>query len=227
MKTTLSALMAATAIVAVMPAFASAQPYGPGRGYGSGPEYGPGRGYGPDQGYGRGYDGPGYGGQSFGEREANIAQRIDEGERRGGLTRDEVRRLRDQLRQIQRLEFSYQRGGFNNVERRDLNRRLDALSAQVDRERRDNDTRGDQIFERLSQIDRSIAEGARYGGLTRPEADRLRMVLDQLRRLVSDSRRSGDGLDGRERADLNRRLDQLANRVRDERRDDQTRGGRF
>ena len=217
MKTTLTALLAGAAIIAVVPTHTLAQPYG-------GPpanDYGRGRGDG-DNGrgdYGRG----GYGDRALAEREANIAQRIDEGERGGGLTREEAARLRGQLRDIQQIEREDMRGGLSDVERRDLNRRLDALSANVDRQRHDQDRQGVEINNRLMQLDQNINDGVRGGGLTRREADRLRAEETGIRDELARDRRTGDGLDARERADLNRRLDSLANHIRQQRRDDQTR----
>src|SRR4051812_14446257 len=114
MKKSLVALMAGSAILAIIPAVVSAQPYGQGRGYG--PDRNPGRGYG----YGEYYRGD----QGIAEREANIAQRIDDGERGGGLTRAEASRLRAQLRNIQSVERADMRGGLSDYERRDINRRL-------------------------------------------------------------------------------------------------------
>lgn len=226
MKKIVPLLLAGAALAAAVPAISTAQPYGRGPDYGRGydpypgrpgPDYGPGRGRGGD--WDR-YPTPG----RINEREANIAQAIDEGERRGGLTRDEAWRLRNQLRDIQRLEDSYRRGGFTDSEIRDLNRRLDVLVNTLDRERRDGDQRGDKISERLTRIEASINEGARRGGLTWQEAAQLRADLENLRWRVANARRSGDGLDSRERADLNRRLDWLANEVERQRRDSQSRG---
>jgi len=239
MKKIVSTLLIGAALAAAVPAVTFAQPYG--RGPGPGPSYdpNPGRGYDPYPGPGRGngYDpnlgrgrGPGWDNDRYptprriAEREANIAQGIDEGERRGGLTRDEAWRLRGQLRDIQHIEDGYRRGGFSDNEIRDLNRRLDVLVSMLDRERRDGDQRGDQISERLTRIEANINEGARRGGLTWQEAARLRADLENLRWRVANARRSGDGLDSRERADLNRRLDQLANEVERQRRDNQSRG---
>ncbi len=108
MKKTLTALLAATAIAALVPALASAA--------------------------------PGRGG-AIDERIANISQRIDEGERGGGLTRNEVHRLRDQLHDIQNAEARDLRHGLNDSEQRDLNKRLDRLSADVDRQRHDRQHR--------------------------------------------------------------------------------------
>jgi hypothetical protein len=80
-------------------------------------------------------------GGNVNQKEAQIAQRIDQGIRNGALTRSEARNLQVRLAQIQRLEQSYRRGGLNMNERRDLDRRLDALSASVRVDRHDRDFR--------------------------------------------------------------------------------------
>ena len=81
--------------------------------------------------------------QNINARQDNIEHRIDMGVRNGGITRGEAIRLRADYRQITRLEQSYRRNGLSTWERRDLNRRLDALSARIRVERRDRDQRYD------------------------------------------------------------------------------------
>ena len=80
-------------------------------------------------------------GGNVNQKEAQIAQRIDQGVRTGALTRGEARNLRIRLAQIQRLEQVYRRGGLNMNERRDLDRRLDALSVSVRVDKHDRDFR--------------------------------------------------------------------------------------
>jgi hypothetical protein len=80
-------------------------------------------------------------GGNVNQKEAQIAQRIDQGIRSGALTRGEAGNLRVRLNQIQRLEQGYRRGGLNMSERRDLDRRLDALSASVRVNKHDRDVR--------------------------------------------------------------------------------------
>ena len=138
MKTFLITALAAASLTALAaPAFAQ-----PGPGYGGRPGYERGPGY--DRG-GPGFDrGRDYYGGSINEREAQIDARIDRGERSGDLTRREAWRLRSELRDIQRLERRYRftDGHISGWERQDLERRLDRLSRQVFRERRDEDRRG-------------------------------------------------------------------------------------
>ncbi|MBY9065112.1 hypothetical protein K7957_19435 [Sphingomonas yunnanensis] len=69
--------------------------------------------------------------QSINQRQARLDQRIDQGIRSGALDRNEARRLRQESRQLVALEGRYRRDGLSASERRDLDRRYDALSARV------------------------------------------------------------------------------------------------
>ncbi|CAN5510665.1 hypothetical protein BH10PSE3_BH10PSE3_29180 [soil metagenome] len=121
MKKILLSIAAVSAIAAAtVPAMASAQAYGPDRGYSHGDR--------------------GYGGQ--GDRVARLDQRIDMGIRNGGLTRNEARRLKGDLRETARLQVRYSRNGLSGWERADLDRRFDRISAQIRYERHDRDERG-------------------------------------------------------------------------------------
>ena len=82
------------------------------------------------------------------------------------------------------------------------------------------------IERRIAQIDTRFDRGVQRGDLTRREATQLRRDLTSLVRLERQYTLSGRGLDYREQADLNRRFDVLAQRVRFERRDGEDRGDR-
>ncbi len=82
------------------------------------------------------------------------------------------------------------------------------------------------INQRQRNLDRRIDMGVRNGTLTRAEAVRLRAEFRQLARLEARYRRTGSGLNGWERADLDRRFDRLSAQIRWERRDQQYRGYR-
>ena len=69
--------------------------------------------------------------QSINQRQANLNVRIDQGIRSGALTRPEAVRLRTQMRDVANLEYRYKRGGLTLAERRDLDRRFNAISARV------------------------------------------------------------------------------------------------
>lgn len=84
----------------------------------------------------------GYGNwQPINARQDNLERRIDQGVRNGSLNRREAMRLRGEFRQIALLEQRYRRGGLSMGERRDLDRRFDALSARIRYERHDSDRR--------------------------------------------------------------------------------------
>lgn len=78
------------------------------------------------------------------QRQAVLDRRIDQGIRSGRLNRPEARRIQTELRQLDRLEAQYRRSnGLSASERRDLDRRYDALAARVRYEKNDrqNDRR--------------------------------------------------------------------------------------
>jgi hypothetical protein len=79
--------------------------------------------------------------QSINARQANLERRIDVGVRNGSLTRVEARNLRNEFRQLTRLEARYRQGGLSIAERRDLDRRFDRLSQRIRYERRDRNRR--------------------------------------------------------------------------------------
>jgi hypothetical protein len=66
------------------------------------------------------------------ERSIDALQyRLDEGIRRGTITRSDATRFNDQVWQIRRLESQYARNGFNDWERTDLDRRISFLQEQL------------------------------------------------------------------------------------------------
>lgn len=77
--------------------------------------------------------------------------------------------------------------------------------------------------QRQASLEQRIDQGVRSGQLTRQEAYRLRGEMRDLNRLEARYRRSGGHLDGRERADLNRRFDRLSAQVFDQKHDPQRR----
>lgn len=81
------------------------------------------------------------------------------------------------------------------------------------------------VERREANLDRRIDVGVRNGSLTRAEAWRLRTQLRALVRL--ENRYSRGGLNWRERADLDRRFNQLSARVRFDRHDWQNRRRRW
>jgi len=165
--------------------------------------------------------------QNINQRQAQLDQRIDQGVRSGQLTRNEAARLRAEFRGIADLEIRYRRSapGLTVAERRDLDRRFDALSRKIRAERQDGQGAGNwwNINQRQAQLDRRIDQGVRSGQLTRAEAVRLRAEFRGIVALEARYRRTAPGLTVAERADLDRRFDVLARKIRWERRDWQNR----
>jgi len=159
--------------------------------------------------------------QNINARQANLDARIDAGVRNGDLTRNEAARLRDEFRDIARLEVRYRASnGLSQAERRDLDRRFDSLSARVRFERNDRQDRNDRwvpINQRQRNLDARIDAGVRNGQLTRAEAYRLRTEYGRIAALEVQYRRNG--LSNAERADLDRRFDRLSYMIQAERHD--------
>lgn len=84
----------------------------------------------------------------------------------------------------------------------------------------------DGFWERMHRQRDRIEQGVRNGDLTRREAERLtqeqREIWRQRQRLAD----RGDGLSRRDRAILQDRLNRQSERIREQRRDDDTRGRR-
>ncbi|WP_395645143.1 hypothetical protein [Terricaulis sp.] len=158
--------------------------------------------------------------QSINQRQAQLDQRIDVGVRNGSLTRAEAVRLRDEFRDLARLEARYRVNGLSYGERADLDRRFDALSARIRYERHDNQDRGNAwvpINQRQRQLDDRIDAGRRDGSLSRQEELRLRAEFRAIADLEARYRRGG--LSMGERRDLDMRFDRLSTRIMVERRD--------
>lgn len=83
-------------------------------------------------------------------------------------------------------------------------------------------TRNNWFGQRLDRINYAIQRGMERGAITPREAQQLRREHQNLWR-VGQRYYSTNGLDRRERADLERRLDRLQQRLRFERRDDDRR----
>lgn len=161
------------------------------------------------------------------ERQRLLDDRIDAGVASRQLNRREADRLRDEFRDIARLESRYRDNGLSAWERAELDRRFDALSRQIRDERHDRqiargwfggpgwtDPRGVwmNVNQRQRELDRRIDTGVRLGELTPLEARRLRDEFREVARLESRYRRGG--LSYSERADLDRRFDRLSAQIR-------------
>jgi hypothetical protein len=77
--------------------------------------------------------------QTINARQMRLDARINQGIRSGALSRSEATRLRNDFRGLARLEARYRstRPGLTLAERRDLDRRFDALSARIRIEKND------------------------------------------------------------------------------------------
>lgn len=178
----LIALLAATAVSATLPALASAQ-----------------------QGW-----------VNINQRQAQLDQRIEVGVRNGQISRAEAARLHAEFSDIARLEATYRRDGLSMNERVDLDRRFDALSMRIRAERTDNDRRGGprrdrwqhaNLNQQQAQFRQRLDRATRDGRITPVQARNLRAEFQTIANLESQYRRGG--LDARERAELDMRLDRL------------------
>lgn len=118
MKTLTKFALAGAAALTLAATGAAAQPYG----------YGYGRDHNQDRNW-----------VSIDQRQAQLERRIDQGLRRGDLTRREAWRLKGEMRDLARLEARYRMGGLSWQERADLDRRFDRISAQIRIERHDRE----------------------------------------------------------------------------------------
>jgi hypothetical protein len=167
--------------------------------------------------------------RSIDQRQANLEARIDGGVASGDLTTREARELRQAFRDLAVLESRYESNGLSSWERNDLDQRFDALSSRIRFDRHDGQTRWDDwrgpgggwmsINDRQDRLDDRIDRGVRNGRLTRREAASLRSEYRAIARL--EARYRANGLSNWERADLDRRFDALASRIRWERTDGQ------
>lgn len=148
--------------------------------------------------------------------------RVDAGARDGSLTRRQAERLRGDYGDLVDLETRYASDGrFTTTERtdltdryRNLTRRLDALEDDD----YDNNGGGYGRWEPLAgqevAFNARVAAALRARDITRTESTRLRSDFQALVRLEAQYER--DGLDARERQDLEARYADLNRRVGDD-----------
>ena len=149
-------------------------------------------------------------------RQTSLDARIDAGLRDRSLTAREAANLRSDFNALARLEANYRQGGLTNNERADLDRRFDQLSARIQSDRADDQTGWTNINSRQANLDARIDAGVRDRSLTASEAASLRSDFNALVRLETNYRQGG--LTNNERADLDRRFDQLSARIQSARR---------
>jgi hypothetical protein len=146
------------------------------------------------------------------EREGVLNERIDAGLAAGDLSPAAAQDLRAEMARLVALEGRYRYGGLSAREKLDLDRQYGALDdelrvAQQDVPPDSLAAPGDREAVLQARIDRGVAAGE----LTGDEAAVLRDDVDAIARAESNYR--VDGLSDEELADLNRRYDDLADRI--------------
>ena len=95
-----------------------------------------------------GYGGNGYGNGNIEVRADQLQMRLQAGVRSGAITRAEAMPLREQLRQLTRLEILYARDGISGRERADLQHRINSLRQGIRMAERSGDGRYGQGYDR-------------------------------------------------------------------------------
>jgi hypothetical protein len=152
------------------------------------------------------------------ERQGLVEDRIEAGLGSGAMSDAEARMIRSEMYALVAMEGRYRMNGLSWSERRDLDRRFAALDDRIEFAMADMD--GAQLAsleDRKLRLDRRIEQGLRSGQLTNDEAELLRDEFDDLATL--EARYRVGGISSWERADLDRRMDRLADRIGDERTD--------
>ncbi len=90
----------------------------------------------------RGWNNNNGGWVAINQRQRQLDARIDAGVRNGSLSYREASRLRAEFSSIAHLENSYRNNGLSISERRDLDRRFDALSQRIYAQSHDRNRRG-------------------------------------------------------------------------------------
>jgi hypothetical protein len=110
-----------------------------------------------------GYGGNGYGQGNVEVRADQLQMRLQAGVRSGAITRAEAVPLREQLRQLMRLETLYARDGISGRERADLQHRINSLRQGIRMAERSGDNRFGRDDDRDDRDDRySRGDDDRY-----------------------------------------------------------------
>lgn len=110
-----------------------------------------------------GYGGNGYGNANIEVRADQLQMRLQAGVRSGAITRSEAMPLREQLRELTRLEMLYARGGINGRERADLQQRMSSLRQALRMAERGADGRYGRDDDRDDRYGRDDDRDDRYG----------------------------------------------------------------
>ena len=108
-----------------------------------------------------GYGGNGYGNSNIEVRADQLQMRLQAGIRSGAITRSEAMPLREQLRQLTRLETLYARDGISGRERADLQQRINSLRQGLRMAERDADGRYGRDDDRYDRDDDRYSRGDR------------------------------------------------------------------
>lgn len=146
------------------------------------------------------------------ERQAVLLDRIDAGLATGDITPAEAAAMRADMRNLVSLEGRYRWGGLSAREKIDLDRRY----ALIDDELRIAMHAGAPervlaLEDRKLEFEERMDAGVNSGQITSAEAAALRDDFAALLRTEADYRI--DGISGAERADLDRRFDELSARI--------------
>lgn len=147
--------------------------------------------------------------------------RVDAGMRDGSLSRRQAEQLRGDYAELVALETRYAADGrFSTAERTELNSRYRDLTRRLD-ELADDDGGYDDDYDRweplagqVAAFDARVAAALRARDITRTESTRLRADFRALVQLEAQYERNG--LDARERQDLEARYADLNRRVGDD-----------
>jgi hypothetical protein len=135
-------------------------------------------------------------------------ERLGAAQRERRITYAEAQRLRQDFRTLVQLEARYLQGGLDDRERSDLDTRLDAIFARLDRA----SFGADRNPARWSGFETRIAAAERNGAIDRRDAAQIRTELGDLARL--DAAYSLNGLNADERGYLQRRFTEIDARIR-------------
>jgi hypothetical protein len=106
-----------------------------------------------------GYGGNGYGNGNVEVRADQLQMRLQAGIRSGAITRAEAVPLREQLRQLTRLETLYARDGISGRERADLQHRINSLRQGIRLAERSGDSRYGRDDDRFDRDDDRYSRG--------------------------------------------------------------------
>lgn len=152
------------------------------------------------------------------ERQAIVEDQIEAGLASGSVSDAEARMIRSEMYALVAMEGRYRVNGLSWSERRDLDRRYAGLHDRIEFAMADVDgVELASLEDRKLRLERRIDQGLRSGQLTNDEAELLRDEFDDLATL--EARYRAGGISSWERADLDRRMDVLADRIGDERTD--------